>query len=148
MGTIAQIKARTLRRPDNSGMQKKMNIPRITHSIALTIGDIIERQNTKSEWNLEKYSEDYLLPVLKTMLPQFPFVIRGFHSDNGFEFVNHIVAKGTVKGSVWNFHRLYYGVKGDCSTPSPYWSTSSEFPFYQRPANLAASSRAFSRLGV
>ena len=27
------------------------------------------------------------------MLAQFPFVIRGFHSDNGSEFVNHIVAK-------------------------------------------------------
>jgi transposase InsO family protein len=27
------------------------------------------------------------------MLVQFPFVIRGFHSDNGSEFVNHIVAR-------------------------------------------------------
>ena len=27
------------------------------------------------------------------MLLQFPFVIRGFHSDNGSEFVNHTVAR-------------------------------------------------------
>ena len=27
------------------------------------------------------------------MLAQFPFVIRGFHSDNGSEFINHTVAK-------------------------------------------------------
>jgi transposase InsO family protein len=38
-------------------------------------------------------SEAYLLPVLEAMLPQFPFRIRGFHSDNGSEFINHTVAK-------------------------------------------------------
>src|SRR6266404_8767159 len=27
------------------------------------------------------------------MLAQFPFRIRGFHSDNGSEFINHTVAK-------------------------------------------------------
>jgi hypothetical protein len=38
-------------------------------------------------------SEAYLLPVLEAMLVQFPFRIRGFHSDNGSEFINHTVAK-------------------------------------------------------
>jgi transposase InsO family protein len=38
-------------------------------------------------------SEAYLLPVLEAMLSQFPFRIRGFHSDNGSEFINHTVAK-------------------------------------------------------
>jgi transposase InsO family protein len=38
-------------------------------------------------------SEAYLIPVLKAMLAQFPFRIRGFHSDNGSEFINHTVAK-------------------------------------------------------
>jgi len=38
-------------------------------------------------------SETYLLPVLEAMLRQFPFRIRGFHSDNGSEFVNASVAK-------------------------------------------------------
>ena len=37
-------------------------------------------------------SELWLFPVLETMLGQFPFVIRGFHSDNGSEFINHNVA--------------------------------------------------------
>ena len=27
-----------------------------------------------------------------SMLEQFPFRIRGFHSDNGSEFINHTVA--------------------------------------------------------
>jgi len=43
--------------------------------------------------SVERISEAYLLPVLESMLVQFPFVIRGFHSDNGSEFVNHIVAR-------------------------------------------------------
>jgi hypothetical protein len=37
-------------------------------------------------------SEAWLLPVLEAMLAQFPFRIRGFHSDNGSEFINHRVA--------------------------------------------------------
>lgn len=37
-------------------------------------------------------SEAWLLPVLEAMLAQFPFKIRGFHSDNGSEFINHRVA--------------------------------------------------------
>jgi transposase InsO family protein len=38
-------------------------------------------------------SEAYLLPVLEAMLVQFPFRIRGFHSDNGSEFINRTVAE-------------------------------------------------------
>ena len=38
-------------------------------------------------------SEFWLLPVLEAMLAQFPFVIRGFHSDNGSEFINYTVAR-------------------------------------------------------
>ena len=36
--------------------------------------------------------EAWLIPVLEAMLEQFPFHIRGFHSDNGSEFINHTVA--------------------------------------------------------
>ncbi len=42
--------------------------------------------------SVERISEAYLVPVLEIMLPQFPFVIRGFHSDNGSEFVNKTIA--------------------------------------------------------
>ena len=37
-------------------------------------------------------SEAWLEPVLEAMLEQFPFRIRGFHSDNGSEFINRTVA--------------------------------------------------------
>jgi transposase InsO family protein len=43
--------------------------------------------------SVERISEAYLVPVQETMLLQFPFITRGFHSDNGSEFVNHIVAR-------------------------------------------------------
>jgi transposase InsO family protein len=40
-----------------------------------------------------RISEAYLLPVLESILAQFPFVIRNFHSDNGSEFINKTVAQ-------------------------------------------------------
>lgn len=42
--------------------------------------------------SVEKISEAYLLPALKYLLQEFPFVIINFHSDNGSEYVNHAVA--------------------------------------------------------
>lgn len=50
-----------------------------------------------TQWELifavEKISEQHLLPILESALEQFPFRIKNFHSDNGSEFVNKIVAK-------------------------------------------------------
>jgi len=43
--------------------------------------------------SVEKISEYYLEPILESMVASFPFVIRGFHSDNGSEFINKTVAK-------------------------------------------------------
>ena len=42
--------------------------------------------------SVQRIAEAYLVPVLGSMLVQFPFIIRGFHSDNGSEFVNKTVA--------------------------------------------------------
>lgn len=42
---------------------------------------------------VEKISEAFLLPVLAVMMGAFPFIIRGFHSDNGSEYINHKVAE-------------------------------------------------------
>ncbi len=41
----------------------------------------------------EKISEAYMLPVIRQLLDGFPFVILGFHSDNGSEYINYQVAK-------------------------------------------------------
>jgi len=49
------------------------------------------------QWELvasvEKIAEYYLVLVLETLLAGFPFIIYGFHSDNGSEFINKTVAK-------------------------------------------------------
>jgi transposase InsO family protein len=37
-------------------------------------------------------TQSHLEPVLRAILQQFPFPIRGFHSDNGSEFINESVA--------------------------------------------------------
>jgi transposase InsO family protein len=43
--------------------------------------------------SVEKISENYLVPILESMLREFPFNIKGFHSDNGSEYINKVVAK-------------------------------------------------------
>ena len=40
-----------------------------------------------------RISEHYLIPILTEMLAAFPFKIKGFHADNGSEYINHQVAK-------------------------------------------------------
>src|SRR3989338_10435756 len=42
---------------------------------------------------VEKISEAYLAPLLLDLIDQFPFVILGFHSDNGSEYINRVVAE-------------------------------------------------------
>jgi transposase InsO family protein len=50
-----------------------------------------------SQWQVQAcvqgISEAYLLPVLALVMEQFPFEIKGFHSDNGSEYINGRVAK-------------------------------------------------------
>lgn len=50
-----------------------------------------------TQWEIigavEKISEQYLQPLLEDLLYQFPFRIINFHSDNGSEYINKIVAK-------------------------------------------------------
>jgi hypothetical protein len=56
----------------------------------------INAVDTVTQWQVvgcvETISEQHLLPVLEAMLHQFPFVVRGFHCDNGSEFINYQVA--------------------------------------------------------
>lgn len=42
-------------------------------------------------------SEHFLAPVVETLIGLYPFMIHEFHSDNGSEFVNHVVAKLIAK---------------------------------------------------
>jgi len=42
---------------------------------------------------VERISEQYLIPAIEQLLECFPFVIQGFHSDNGSEYINYKIAK-------------------------------------------------------
>ncbi|MGH8647431.1 MAG: DDE-type integrase/transposase/recombinase [Gammaproteobacteria bacterium] len=57
----------------------------------------INAVDTVTQWQVvgcvETISERHLIPVLEAILHQFPFRIRGFHCDNGSEFINHRVAQ-------------------------------------------------------
>ncbi len=50
-----------------------------------------------TQWEMvatvEKISEKYLKSVVEEMLALFPFVIYEFHSDNGSEYINRIIAE-------------------------------------------------------
>lgn len=50
-----------------------------------------------TQWEIvgavEKISERFLLPLLEDLIAQFPFKIKGFHSDNGSEYINKTVAE-------------------------------------------------------
>jgi transposase InsO family protein len=56
----------------------------------------INAVDTVTQWQVvgcvSKISEAYLLPVLETVLAQFPFAVLGFHVDNGSEYINYRVA--------------------------------------------------------
>lgn len=57
----------------------------------------INAVDSVTQWQIvgcvETISERHLLPVLEAMLHQLPFVLRGFHCDNGSEFINSRVAE-------------------------------------------------------
>lgn len=54
-----------------------------------------------TQWEIigcvEGISEEFLMPLLTELLWRFPFIILGFHSDNGSEYINYTVAKLLTK---------------------------------------------------
>ena len=61
----------------------------------------INAVDTVTQWQVvgcaSRISHAHLGPVLEAILLQFPFQLRGFHADNGSEFINHEVA-GMLEG--------------------------------------------------
>lgn len=53
--------------------------------------------------SVERISENFLLPVIEALLVAFPFVVRGFHSDNGSEYINKRIANLLSKLHVQEF---------------------------------------------
>ena len=87
------------RRPDPRGQPGYLRVDAVHQGDTQTRKGLyhINAVDTLTQWQVvgccETISEAHLLPVLEAILHQFPFRIRGFHSDNGSEFVNKCVAK-------------------------------------------------------
>src|SRR5207302_9579429 len=52
--------------------------------------------DTVTQWQvvgcLPHISEAHMMPTRESILHQFPFVLQGFHTDNGYEYINYTVA--------------------------------------------------------
>ena len=86
------------RRPDPRGRPGYLGVDTVHQGDTQTRKGLyhINAVDTLTQWQIvgccETISEAHLLPVLEAILHQFPFRIRGFHSDNGSEFLNKRVA--------------------------------------------------------
>jgi transposase InsO family protein len=86
------------RRPDPQGRPGYLRVDTVHQGDLEGIKGIyhINAVDEVTQWQVvgatAQISETWLIPVLEAMLRQFPFRIRGFHSDNGSEFINHTVA--------------------------------------------------------
>jgi transposase InsO family protein len=87
------------RRPDPQGRPGYLRVDTVHQDDTENAKGVyhINAVDEVTQWEIaasvERISEAYLEPVLATLLTQFPFVIHGFHSDNGSEFINQTVAK-------------------------------------------------------
>jgi transposase InsO family protein len=87
------------RKPDPGGEPGYLRLDTVHQGDSPTAKGVyhINAVDEVTQWQVAaatpRISEVYLLPVLEAMLRQFPFRIRGFHSDNGSEFLNRTVAQ-------------------------------------------------------
>jgi len=87
------------RRPDPQGRPGYLRVDTVHQGDQDGVKGVyhINAVDEVTQWQIvgavSQISEAHLLPVLQAMLRQFPFRIRGFHSDHGSEFINHRVAE-------------------------------------------------------
>jgi transposase InsO family protein len=87
------------RRPDPGGRPGYLRVDKVHQGDTEHARGVyhINAVDEITQWEIvaavPRISEAYLEPVLVMVLAQFPFVIHGFHSDNGSEFINQTVAR-------------------------------------------------------
>ena len=87
------------RRPDPRGRPRYLRVDTVHQGDAEHARGVyhINAVDEITQWEIvaavPRIAEAYLEPVLVMVLAQFPFVIHGFHSDNGSEFINQTVAR-------------------------------------------------------
>lgn len=94
----AQVAIGERRKPDPQGRPGYLRVDTVHQGDREGVKGLyhINAVDEVTQWQVvgatAQISEAWLMPVLEAMLEQFPFRIRGFHSDNGSEFINHTVA--------------------------------------------------------
>ena len=84
-------------KPDPQGMPGHLRVDTVHqgdfegHKGLYHINAVDEVTQWQAVVSVERITEAHMQLALRDMLTEFPFVIRGFHSDNGSEFVNHPV---------------------------------------------------------
>jgi transposase InsO family protein len=87
------------RRPDPAGRPGYLRVDTVHQGDQNSAKGVyhINAVDEVTQWQIvaatERISEAWLEPVLEAVLRQFPFRIRGFHSDKGSEFINQTVAR-------------------------------------------------------
>jgi hypothetical protein len=85
-------------KPDSQGLPGQIRIDTVHqgdqngHKGVYHINAVDEVTQWEVVASLERITEKHLEANLEGILRQFPFLIKGFHSDNGSEFVNKVVA--------------------------------------------------------
>jgi transposase InsO family protein len=85
-------------RPESQGLPGQIRIDTVHqgdqngHKGVYHINAVDEVTQWEVVVSLERITEKHLEANLEGILRQFPFYIKGFHSDNGTEFVNKVVA--------------------------------------------------------
>ncbi len=97
------------RKPDPRGRPGYLRVDTVHQGDTETSKGLyhINAVDTVTQWEVvgccETISEAHLKSVLEAVLHQFPFRVRGFHSDNGSEFLNYRVARLLEKMRVEEF---------------------------------------------
>jgi hypothetical protein len=86
------------RKPDTQGKPGQLRVDTVHQGDQEKKKDVyhVNLVDEVTQWetilSVEAIADNFLLPLLVEAIEQFPFVITGFHSDNGSEFINRKVA--------------------------------------------------------
>lgn len=86
------------RRPDPDGQAGFLRVDTVHQGDWEGVKGVyhIHAVDTVTQWQVvgcvAHISEAHMMPTLQSILHQFPFVLQGFHTDNGSEYINYTVA--------------------------------------------------------
>jgi len=78
--------------PENFGRPGSVRVDSVSQKDIYHINTIDEITQWEIVFCVPQITEDYMLPVLREILDQYPFAIFNFHSDRGGENINYQVA--------------------------------------------------------